>query len=103
MERGRVVRLRPETAIGATVINPGLLTAAERIQYEGYIRREEANAAILGLAKDGIAIKKIARRTGYSGGLVRNVLRGRRSDVFRSRFARTISAGARRVMGCKSS
>ena len=73
------------TAIGATVINPGLLTAAERIQYEGYIRREEANAAILGLAKDGVAIKEIVRRTGYSRGLVRNVLRGRRSDVFRSR------------------
>ena len=73
------------TAIGATVINPGVLTAAERIQYEGYIRREEANAAILGLAKDGIAIKEIVRRTGYSRGLVRNVLRGGRSDVFRSR------------------
>ncbi len=73
------------TAIGATVINPGLLTAAERIQYEGYIRREEANVAILGLAKDGVAIKEIVRRTGYSRGLIRNVLRGRRSDVFRSR------------------
>ena len=72
-------------AIGATTINPSLLTAAERIQYEGYLRREEANAAILGLAKDGVSIKEIVRRTGYSRGLVRNVLRGRRSDVFRAR------------------
>jgi transposase len=72
-------------AIGATTINPGLLTAAERIQYEGYLRREEANAAILGLAKDEVSIREIVRRTGHSRGLVRNVLRGRRSDVFRAR------------------
>jgi transposase len=73
------------SAIGATTIDPSLLTAAERIQYEGYLRREEANAAILGLAKEGVAIKEIVRRTGYSRGLVRAVLRGRHSDVFRAR------------------
>jgi transposase len=73
------------SAIGATTINPKLLTAAERLQYEGYLRREEANAGILGLAKDGITIKEIVRRTGHSRGLVRAVLRGRRSDVFRAR------------------
>jgi transposase len=73
------------TALGAATINPDLLTVAERIQYEGYLRREEANAAILGLAKDGIAIKDIVRRTGHSRGLVRRVLRGQRSDVFRVR------------------
>ncbi len=72
-------------AIGAATINPDLLTAAERIQYEGYLRREEANAVILGLARDGIAIKEIVRRSGYSRGLVRKVLRGQRSDVFRVR------------------
>jgi len=38
-------------AIGAATINPDLLTAAERIQYEGYLRREEAISVILGLAK----------------------------------------------------
>ncbi|VTZ51330.1 hypothetical protein MPC4_350036 [Methylocella tundrae] len=73
------------TAIGAATINPDLLTAAERIQYEGYLRREDSNAAILGLAKDGVTIKEIVRRTGYSRGLVRRVLRGQRSDVFRVR------------------
>jgi hypothetical protein len=34
-------------AIGATTINPKLLTAAERLQYEGYLRREETNTGIL--------------------------------------------------------
>ena len=71
------------TAIGVATINPSLLTAAERIQYEGYLRREEENAAILGLAKDGATIKQIVRRTGHSRGLVRRILRGQRSDVFR--------------------
>jgi transposase len=72
-------------AIGAATINPDLLTAAERLQYEGYLRREETNAAILGLAGNGITIKEIVRRTGHSRGLVRRVLRGQRSDVFRVR------------------
>jgi transposase len=71
--------------IGAATINPGLLTAAERIQYEGYVRREEDNAAILRLAKDGLAIKQIVRQTGYSRGLVRRIVRGQRSDIFRVR------------------
>jgi hypothetical protein len=33
------------TAIGATTINPKLLTCAERLQYEGYLRRKQTNAA----------------------------------------------------------
>lgn len=73
------------TAIGAATINPDLLTAAERLQYDGYLHREEENAVILGLAKEGIPIKEIVRCTGYSRGLVRKVLRGQRSDVFRVR------------------
>ena len=72
-------------AIGAATINPDLLTAAERIQYEGYLRREEANAAILARAGSGASIKEIVRETGHSRGLVRRVLRGQRSDVFRTR------------------
>jgi transposase len=73
------------SAIGATTINPKLLTAAERIQYEGYLRREETNATILALSKNGMAIKQITRQTGYSRKLVRQVIRGERSDVFRTR------------------
>ena len=73
------------TVIGATTINPKLLTAAERLQYEGYLRREETNAAILALSKNGKPIKQIARLTGYSRKLVRQVIRGERNDVFRAR------------------
>jgi transposase len=73
------------TAIGAATINPDLLTAAERIQYEGYLRREDTNAAILAQAQKGASIKEIVRRTGHSRGMVRKVLRGQRSDVFRVR------------------
>ncbi|MCK1410198.1 ISL3 family transposase [Bradyrhizobium sp. 76] len=73
------------TVIGATTIDPQLLTAAERLQYVGYLRREETNAAILALSKNGIPIKQIVRQTGYSRKLVRQVIRGERTDVFRTR------------------
>ena len=36
-------------------------------------------------AKEGATIKQIVRRAGFSRGLVRKVLRGQRSDVFRVR------------------
>jgi transposase len=73
------------SAIGAATVDPDLLTAAERIQYEGYLRREDANAAILMRAKNGASVKQIVRETGHSRGLVRRILRGQRSDVFRTR------------------
>ena len=73
------------STLGATVINPALLTCAERLQYEGFVRREEANATILALAKGGVPIKQIVKRTGYARQTVRRVLRGERSDVFRPR------------------
>jgi transposase len=72
-------------ALGAPKIDPQLLTSAERLQYEGYLRREEINGAILELARNGTTIKEIVRRTGHSRGLVRKVLRGQRSDVFQTR------------------
>lgn len=72
-------------AIGAMTITPGLLTCAEKLQYEGYLRREETNAAIIKLASAGIPIKEIVRRTGHSRKLVRQVIRGERTDVFRVR------------------
>jgi transposase len=56
-----------------------------KLQYDGYLRREETNAAILALAAEGIAIKDIVRRTGHSRKLVRQVIRGERTDVFRVR------------------
>ncbi|WMT78935.1 ISL3 family transposase [Bradyrhizobium sp. Ash2021] len=72
-------------AVGSATINPDLLTAAERIQYDGYLRREDTNSAILKQAETGVSIKEIVRLTGRSRGLVRRVLRGQRSDVFRVR------------------
>lgn len=54
------------SAIGATTIDRRLLTAAERLQYEGYLRREETNATILALSKNGLPIKQIVRLTGHS-------------------------------------
>jgi transposase len=72
-------------SIGAATVDPALLTVAEKLQYEGYLRREETNAAILSLSAQGIAIKEIVRRTGYSRGLIRKILRGQRSDIFRTR------------------
>ena len=72
-------------AVGSTIIDPRLLTYAERLQYEGYQRRQETNEAILELSKQGIPIKQIVKRTGHSRKLVRSVLRGQRCDVFRVR------------------
>jgi hypothetical protein len=43
--------MRPiRAAIGAATVDPALLTAAERLQYEGYLRREETSASILAMA-----------------------------------------------------
>lgn len=72
-------------ALGATIIDPKLLTSAEQLQYEGYLRREETNEAVAALAADGVSIKEIVRRTGRSRGLVRQIVRGERTDVFRCR------------------
>jgi transposase len=63
-----------------------VLSCAERRQHSGWLRREEENTGILALAKQGVAIKEIVRRTGKSRGLVRQVVRGSRTDMFRSRM-----------------
>jgi transposase len=67
------------------VIDPALLTCAERLQHEGYLRREEAYGVIRSLAKAGTPIKEIVRRTGRSRKLVRDIVRGGGGDVFRCR------------------
>ena len=72
-------------ALGAATVDPRLLTAAEKLQYEGYLRREDVNAAVLSLHKAGKPIKEIVRCTGHSRGTVRRVLRGQRAEVFRTR------------------
>lgn len=77
----RQVRL----AVGTATVNTKLLTAAERLQYEGYLQREETNSVIRGLLGEGVSIKEIVRRTGHSRKLVRSVVRGQRTDIFRVR------------------
>jgi transposase len=73
------------SALGAAHVDPALLTAAERLQYEGYLRRGEVNADIASRFKRGATIKEIVRDTGHSRGFVRKILRGQHSDVFRTR------------------
>ncbi len=71
--------------LGSTVIDPALLTCAERIQYEGFLRRQDDSQRIKALAEAGKSIKQITRSTGRSRKLVRSVLRVGDGDVFRCR------------------
>lgn len=73
------------TVLGAVTINPALLTSAERLRYEGYLRREATNDAIIALSKAGAPIREIVRKAGHSRNFVRRILRGQRSDIFRTR------------------
>jgi len=72
-------------ATGANILDPKLLTAAERRQYEGFLRRQQTNRMVRQMADDGTPIKRIVRLTGLSRGLVRQIVRGEREDVFRIR------------------
>ncbi len=81
----RLSMRRIREVVGVASIDPALLTAAERIQYEGYLRREEADVAIRALSEAGVPIRQIVKRLGHSRKVVRDILRGRRSDVFRVR------------------
>jgi len=72
-------------AIGVTRQDPALLTAAEKLQYEGFQRRQQTNEMVRHMAEERAPIKQIVRRTGLSRKLVRQILRGEREDVFRIR------------------
>lgn len=72
-------------ALGHGPVDPATLTAAERLQHEGWRRRADAEAAVIALHKQGVAIKEIVRRTGRSRKLVRDIVRGGRAEPFRPR------------------
>ena len=73
------------SALGHGPVDPATLTAAERLQHDGWKRRTDAEAAVLALHMQGVAIKEIVRRTGRSRKLVRDVVRGGRAEPFRPR------------------
>ncbi len=73
------------SVLGATTIDPALLTAAERLQHEGFLRRKDTTRQILPLKTAEHSIKGITRRTRHSRRLVRQAVRGMPRDVFRIR------------------
>ena len=73
------------SALGVATIDPALLTAAERLQHVGFLRREETMRQIMTLKDAGHSIKEIVRRTRRSRQLVRQTVRGARDDIFRVR------------------
>ena len=93
-------------AAGAATGDPEWLTWAERLQYDGYFRKEATGKAILALSRQGMPIKKIARATGHSRKLVRNVLRRLTGNVFRARqssfYAYLPRLNAEWAAGCRN-
>lgn len=71
--------------VGATELDPALLTAAERLQYEGIQRRQQTNQLVRQMAGEGVPIERMVRSTGLSRGLIRRIVRTEREDVFRVR------------------
>lgn len=51
-------------------------TAAERLQYEGYVLRRRDHCGYLGLSESGAPFKQIVRQTGH-----RDVFRARQSSL----------------------
>lgn len=72
-------------AFGQDGIELATLTAAERIQYEGWRRRAAEEETIRALHAGGLGVKEIVRRTGRSRKLVRDVVRGGHAEPFRPR------------------
>ncbi len=71
--------------VGMRRIDPKVMTAVERNQYEGWRHRSSANAVIMDMVKAEVLIKEIMRRTGRSRECVRAIARGDRGEMFRPR------------------
>jgi transposase len=71
------------SAIGATTINPALLTSAERLRYQGYLRRREAHGAIVAL----VSTRYRSKRSSVGQGTAVTL------------SARSVAAGARMSFG----
>lgn len=71
--------------VGMGRIDPEVMTAVERNQYEGWRRRSAANALVMNMVKAEVPIKEIMRRTGQSRQCIRAIARGDQSEVFRPR------------------
>jgi transposase len=50
------------TAIGATTIDPKLLTCAEKLRYQGYLRRQDSHVAIAALVSDSVPTAVLSTR-----------------------------------------
>ena len=68
-------------AVASEEIDPKRLSAVEKRQWEGWLRRDEVNEKIRALHKSDVALKAIARTTGLSRQSVRRIVRGTRDDV----------------------
>lgn len=82
-------------ANGATTLDPKLLTAAERLQYEGFQRRQQTNRMVRQMAGDGTPIKRIVRLTGLS-----RVWSAKSSAANVRMFFASVKAA--RPLGCRS-
>ncbi len=72
-------------AVTRSDIDPKRLSAVEKRQWKGWLKRDESNEKVRALHKNGTALKAIVRMTGLSRQTVRRIVRGTRDDLFRSR------------------
>jgi transposase len=93
-------------AVASEEVDPKRLSAVEKQQWAGWLRRDEVNEKVRALHKSGTALKAIVRATGLSRQTVRRIVRGTRDDVFRSRES-TLDRWAERLeaewaAGCRN-